>query len=82
MTWYILDSDHVSLHQRRQPAVVHRLASVPPDHVFVTIVTVEEQLTRLVGSDSPGFNPRAAHSCLCQPPPCRDLLCSGQPSGL
>jgi tRNA(fMet)-specific endonuclease VapC len=44
MTWYILDSDHVSLHQRRQPAVVHRLTSVPPDHVFVTIVTVEEQL--------------------------------------
>jgi tRNA(fMet)-specific endonuclease VapC len=44
MTWDILDSDHVSRHQRRQPAVVHRLASVPPDHVFVTIVTVEEQL--------------------------------------
>ena len=44
MTWYLLDSDHVSLHQRRHPAVVHHLASVPPDHVFVTIVTVEEQL--------------------------------------
>ena len=44
MTWYLLDSDHVSLHQRRHPALVHRLASVPPDDVFVTIVTVEEQL--------------------------------------
>jgi tRNA(fMet)-specific endonuclease VapC len=44
MTSHILDSDHVSLHQRRHPAVVHRLASIPPEHVFVTIVTVEEQL--------------------------------------
>ena len=44
MTWYLLDSDHVSLHQRRHPAVVQHLASMPPDHVFVTIVTVEEQL--------------------------------------
>jgi len=44
MTCYILDSDHVSLHQRRHAAVVHRLASLPPDDVFVTIVTVEEQL--------------------------------------
>jgi tRNA(fMet)-specific endonuclease VapC len=44
MTWYILDSDHVSLHQRRHPVVVQRLAAVPSARVFVSIVTVEEQL--------------------------------------
>jgi tRNA(fMet)-specific endonuclease VapC len=44
MTRYILDSDHVTLHQRRELAVVQRLADVPPDQVFVSIVTVEEQL--------------------------------------
>jgi tRNA(fMet)-specific endonuclease VapC len=44
MTWYILDSDHVTLHQRRHPVVVQRLVAVPSARVFVSIVTVEEQL--------------------------------------
>jgi tRNA(fMet)-specific endonuclease VapC len=44
MTWYILDSDRVTLHQRRHPVVVQRLAGVPSARVFVPIVTVEEQL--------------------------------------
>jgi tRNA(fMet)-specific endonuclease VapC len=44
VTWYILDSDHVTLHQRRHPVVVQRLAGVPSAHAFVPIVTVEEQL--------------------------------------
>ena len=44
MTWYILDSDHVTLHQRQQPIVVQHLAGVLSAHVFVPIVTVEEQL--------------------------------------
>jgi len=44
MTWYILDSDHVTLHQRQHPVVVQRLGGVPPARVFVSIVTVEEQL--------------------------------------
>jgi len=44
MTWYILDSDHVTLQQRRHPVVVQRLADVSSAHVFVSIVTVEEQL--------------------------------------
>jgi tRNA(fMet)-specific endonuclease VapC len=41
---YILDSDHVTLHQRREPAVVRRLAGVPSNQVSVPIVTVEEQM--------------------------------------
>src|SRR5215471_10866623 len=44
MTSYILDSDHVTLHQRRHPVVIQRLAGVPPARIFVPIVTVEEQL--------------------------------------
>jgi tRNA(fMet)-specific endonuclease VapC len=44
MTCYVLDSDHVTLHQRRHPRVVQRLASVPSARIFVSIVTVEEQL--------------------------------------
>jgi tRNA(fMet)-specific endonuclease VapC len=44
MSCYILDSDHVTLHQRRHPVVIQRLAGVPSARVFVSIVTVEEQL--------------------------------------
>lgn len=41
---YLLDTDHVSLLQRRQPHIVRRLASVPAADVAVTIITVDEQL--------------------------------------
>jgi tRNA(fMet)-specific endonuclease VapC len=41
---YVLDTDHVSLLQRRQPQVVHRLSIVPAADVAVTIITVDEQL--------------------------------------
>jgi tRNA(fMet)-specific endonuclease VapC len=44
MTLYILDSDHTTLHQREDRAVVQRFATVPSDQVSVTIVTVEEQM--------------------------------------
>src|SRR5437867_13018847 len=44
MTLYVLDSDHISLHQREDEAVAHHLLTIPSDQVFVTIVTVEEQL--------------------------------------
>jgi len=41
---YILDTDHVSLHQRQDQALVRRLASIPPGQVFTTAITFEEQL--------------------------------------
>jgi tRNA(fMet)-specific endonuclease VapC len=44
MTVYILDSDHATRHQREDPAVMQRLATVLSDQVFVTIVIVEEQM--------------------------------------
>jgi tRNA(fMet)-specific endonuclease VapC len=41
---YLLDTDHVSLLQRRQPHVVRRLTSVPAADMAVTIITADEQL--------------------------------------
>lgn len=44
MISYILDSDHLSLHQRgHEPLKIH-LLSVPPDQVTITIISVEELL--------------------------------------
>jgi tRNA(fMet)-specific endonuclease VapC len=40
---YLLDTDHVSLLQRRQAQVVARLIALPPSDVAVTIITVDEQ---------------------------------------
>lgn len=44
MTLYVLDTDHVTLHQRQHPALHRRLAAVSEQDLAVTIVTAEEQL--------------------------------------
>jgi len=44
MTVYLLDSDHVSLHQRDHPGVLSRLRNIPPDSIFVPAITLEEQM--------------------------------------
>jgi tRNA(fMet)-specific endonuclease VapC len=44
MTRYILDTDHLTLLKRNHPNVIAKIASVPGECIFVTIVTVEEQL--------------------------------------
>jgi tRNA(fMet)-specific endonuclease VapC len=41
---YILDTDHLTLLKRNHPAVIAKVTSIPPANIFVTIVTVEEQL--------------------------------------
>jgi tRNA(fMet)-specific endonuclease VapC len=41
---YILDTDHVSLSQREQPAVLQRMAEVGHHYLAVSIITVEEQI--------------------------------------
>lgn len=41
---YLLDTDMVSLHQRGHPAMVQHLAAVPPHQVYVSTVTVAEQM--------------------------------------
>lgn len=44
MTLYVLDTDHVTLHQRNHPLVCHRIADLEAGDTAVTIVTAEEQL--------------------------------------
>ncbi len=44
MTLYVLDTDHVSLAQRRHPSVLRRLTSRHAREITVTVVTAEEQL--------------------------------------
>jgi tRNA(fMet)-specific endonuclease VapC len=44
VTYYILDTDHLSLYQRSHPRLMTHIAIVPPDEIAITIVTVEEQL--------------------------------------
>jgi tRNA(fMet)-specific endonuclease VapC len=40
----LLDTDHVSLHERGHLPLRDRLASFPPEEVAVSVVTVEEML--------------------------------------
>jgi len=44
MTLWVLDTDHVTLHQHLHPLVARRVAAIAPDDLAVTIVTVEEHL--------------------------------------
>jgi len=43
VSFWILDTDHISLFQRQRPVVTQRVMTVNPEEVAVTIVTVEEQ---------------------------------------
>ena len=44
MTRVLLDTDHVSLHERGQLSIRDRLASFPTEEIAVSVVTVEEML--------------------------------------
>lgn len=44
MSRYILDTDHVSLFQRNHPQIVQKVREIDTSNLFVTIVTLEEQL--------------------------------------
>lgn len=44
MSLWVLDTDHLSLLQRANPIVLQRIATINPQDIAVTVVTVEEQL--------------------------------------
>lgn len=44
MSRYILDTDHVTLFQRNHPKIVQKVREIDTSNLFVTIVTLEEQL--------------------------------------
>ena len=43
MTLYVLDTDHISLHQKDHQKVTNRINSTAPENLAVTIVSAEEQ---------------------------------------
>lgn len=44
MSLYILDTDHLSLHQRGHEPLKKRLLTVSPKDTAITVITVEESL--------------------------------------
>lgn len=44
MTQYILDTDHVTALQRRDPIFLERFKFIDDSEIFVTIITLEEQI--------------------------------------
>ena len=44
MTQYILDTDHITALQRRDPIFLERFKFIDDSEIFVTIITLEEQI--------------------------------------
>ena len=44
MSLFVLDTDHVSLHQRKDPLVTARIENCPVEELAITVVTVGEQM--------------------------------------
>ncbi|NET59964.1 MAG: type II toxin-antitoxin system VapC family toxin [Symploca sp. SIO2E6] len=42
MTFYILDSDHLSLYQRGHESLSQRLVTIPPEQIAITVISAEE----------------------------------------
>jgi len=65
MTLYILDTDHVTLHQNKHPKVMSRLRSCDPTDLAVTAITIDEQMRgRLAQLKRPGKNISVAYERL------------------
>jgi tRNA(fMet)-specific endonuclease VapC len=44
MTLYLLDSDHLSLHQRGHEPIRMNLLEIPPERICISVISVEELL--------------------------------------
>jgi len=65
MSLYVLDTDHVTLHQRNHPQVVARMRACAPDELAITVITVEEQMRgRLAQIRRPGVDLTIAYDQL------------------
>lgn len=42
MSIYVLDTDHLSLHQHGHPPLINYLQKIQPENIFITILSVEE----------------------------------------
>lgn len=42
MSIYVLDTDHLSLHQRGHLPLKNKLLKIFPENIFITIISVEE----------------------------------------
>ena len=61
---YILDTDHITLLQHNHPAVISRLASLPPEIVAVTVVSAMEQIRgRLAQVHRAKTGPEVVNAC-------------------
>ncbi len=57
MSLYILDTDHVTLHQHGHAQTVAAILAHPADELAITVITVEEQMRgRLAQIGRPGAN--------------------------
>lgn len=65
MTLYVLDTDHVTLHQHGHPQIIARICAHIPRNVMVTVITFEEQMRgRLAQIGRPGVDLTAAYEQL------------------
>ncbi|MDI6792149.1 MAG: type II toxin-antitoxin system VapC family toxin [bacterium] len=65
MSLYILDTDHVTLHQHNHPCVIAKIQTCAPEELAITVVTVEEQMRgRLAQLGRPRVNLTAAYDQL------------------
>jgi tRNA(fMet)-specific endonuclease VapC len=44
LSLWILDTDHVSLSQHFHPNIIRRSGLIPPESLYTTVITVEEQM--------------------------------------
>jgi tRNA(fMet)-specific endonuclease VapC len=67
MIRFLLDTDHISLHERGHPPLRERLEAVSPDLIAVSVVTVEEALRgrlAVLARHSSGENRQRAYAKL------------------
>lgn len=65
MSLYILDTDHVTLHQHNHPQVIAKLQTMTAAELATTVITVEEQMRgRLAQLGQPGVNLPLAYAQL------------------